>query len=125
MIFENKSRDHFLQKFLAALMQRFDHQHMWASAGSLKEVAFLHKSETLVKPFDVGAAVAPDSRSLLCKRLWSQKVYVRSSKASTRLLPSGNQQTSSEQSVRGAGRDCFLTESVGFLGPIPSLQMRG
>jgi len=23
-----------------------------------------------------------------------------------------------------AGRDCFLTELVGFLGPIPSLQMR-
>jgi len=28
----------------------------------------------------------------------------------------------SERGGRGAGRDCFLIEFVGFLGPIPSLQ---
>jgi len=34
-------------------------------------------------------------------------------------------QTTSENSGRGAGRDCFLTEIVLFIGPIPSLQKRG
>src|SRR5882724_8052297 len=43
----------------------------------------------------------------------------------TRWVPRGHGPTNPQKSLRGdwrAGRDCLLTELVGFLGPIPSLQ---
>ncbi|GHO63786.1 hypothetical protein KSC_026780 [Ktedonobacter sp. SOSP1-52] len=48
---------------------------MWASARLIKEIAFLHKTEALVKPLHMSATVAPNfGRQGLCAGMVDERL---------------------------------------------------
>ena len=78
--------------FLAAGMQRFDHQQMWASGRQIKEISFWRKAEALVKAFHVGSTVAPDfGRQGLCAGIVNKRLNDFAACAgSTHVFPHGH-----------------------------------
>jgi hypothetical protein len=62
-------------ELLESSVQRFDEQHMWASARLIEEIAFLREAEAFVKTLNGGATMAPDfGRQGLCAGMVNERL---------------------------------------------------